>query len=55
MTEEPAVVVERLAKGLLRGLDIAGRFLPYTDPADFAQQPLVPPRRGGRGVELPPP
>jgi hypothetical protein len=35
MAEETPAVVGRLAKGLLRGLGVDGRFLPYSDPAEI--------------------
>lgn len=38
MTEDPSAVVERLAKRLLRGLGVADRFLPYSDPTEIAQR-----------------
>jgi hypothetical protein len=36
MVEETAVVVERVAKGLLRGLGVDHRLLPYGDPSEIA-------------------
>ncbi|MCZ2849023.1 AlbA family DNA-binding domain-containing protein [Modestobacter sp. VKM Ac-2978] len=38
MTEATSVVVERLAKRLLRGLGVVNRFLPYSDPSDIARR-----------------
>jgi hypothetical protein len=38
MLEQPAAVVERLTSGLLRGLGVEGRFLPYGDPADLPRR-----------------
>jgi hypothetical protein len=35
MTDETPAVVERLAKGLLRGLGVDRRFLPYGDPSEI--------------------
>ena len=35
MAEETPAVVERLAKGLLRGLGVDRRFLPYGDPSEI--------------------
>jgi hypothetical protein len=35
MTEATPAVVERLAKGLLRGLGVDRRFLPYDDPSEI--------------------
>jgi hypothetical protein len=36
MVEETSVVVERLVKGLLRGLGVEHRILPYRDPSEIA-------------------
>lgn len=38
IAEETSAVVERLAKGLLRGLGIDRRFLPYSEPAEIARR-----------------
>jgi len=38
MAEDTAAVVARLAKGLLRGLSVADRFLPYEHPRDLGQR-----------------
>jgi hypothetical protein len=38
MAEETPAVVERLAKGLLRGLGVDRRFLPYGDPSEIARR-----------------
>ena len=35
MVEETPAVVERLAKGLLRGLGVDRQFLPYSDPVEI--------------------
>jgi hypothetical protein len=35
MVEETSTVVERFAKGLLRGLGVDRRFLPYGDPSEI--------------------
>jgi hypothetical protein len=35
MSEETPAVVERLAKGLLRGLGVDRRFLPYSEPVEI--------------------
>ena len=36
LVEQTPTVVERLVKGLLRGLGVDRRFLPYTDPSEIA-------------------
>lgn len=38
MAEDAPTVVARLAKGLLRGLSVADRFLPYAHPRDLVQR-----------------
>jgi hypothetical protein len=35
ISEETPAVVERLAKGLLRGLGVDRRFLPYSEPVEI--------------------
>ena len=38
MAEDAPTVVARVARGLLRGLSVADRFLPYANPRDLVQR-----------------